>query len=289
MFWFALSGPAGTGKTTLMYETVAMLRELGIEAVGSTERARMMPNVTHEELMEDQNLHTELMEAQKKVERQIEERQEADVVILDRCLVDYVVLGNLTFGRPIWVLPEDYVKKFTGIFVPAMLDSGSFTKKIRPDDEFRMKSKEAFDNYYRNLNIDIWVHDVDDPLRDRAKGVVDQILRSMGRTEVFRDWYRTTTIVKALKLISPWKDEDDLKVYVSGTQCHKSPTLPAYNSDLDLFVTFSGAEAMTDVYNGEIGQTEILLRRMFGGEVNITLLNEELAQLIELKEIVLED
>lgn len=288
-YWFALSGPAGTGKTTLMYEIVACLRELGIEAVGVTERVRLMPNFTHEELMKDTMLHIGLFAAQLKIQNELSVRSETQVIVLDRCLLDYYVLAQQSFPDYDWSSPVGGLKadllKFDGFIIPSMLDISGDAVKVRPDDAFRNETARLFEygmlEKYGVTEDKVYRLDNDTPLRDRCKESVNVILRSMGRSQIFRNWYTSKEIAKALRAgLGHINGAYPGRIWLGGSRCSISPTLPAFDSDYDFFF-----EGSADRLQEDVNAVEVLLMRMFGVQVSVTPITAELAEMVKLKEL----
>lgn len=309
--WFSFTGAAGTGKTTLMYETVACLRELSIEAVGVTERVRLMPKVTHKELCSDPYLHVSLMESQLFIETELAGRDETQVVLLDRCLLDYLVLAELTFpdfdfrrvlkeeilaGRTI----DEYLSRFDLLIVPASLSIGDGeSAKVRPDEDFRLRSTEAFDDCFKSLPAVLAskVLKIDNsvPLRDRCTYATDYVLSAMGRSSVFRNYYKLSEIARTLVALGKLASINIDKIWVSGTRCKSSPTFPSYGSDVDLFVSGSfagGRDMTTSIVLGEdwaaafVHRAEKMIKAILGATVYITTVTPELAEAVTLKELL---
>lgn len=296
-FVVALTGPAGTGKTTLMYEVVAGLRETGIEAVGVTERVRVMPNLTHKELMESPAAHVKLFLAQLDIETRLNERKETEVIVLDRCLVDYVLLARQTADEQI---DERMTKKtflavidagldealrargFTDlahyvssnldlVVMPALLNV-SERVKVRPEKSFRQRSQDYFNGYD-------WPIPVIKPtvtLRDRSSEVIESILAKMGRADTFRDFTPLEDIAQTARELL---DMPKAKIFVSGSMCRRSPTLPSFKSDVDLFIEVTDALKIQKKYG-----TEALLHSLFGVNVSLTFATKKMLNRVTLKE-----
>lgn len=292
--WFALSGPSGTGKTTLMHQAVACLREMSIEAVGVTERVRLMPNVTHVELSTNFSLHLQLFEAQMKIEKELDGREETQVIVLDRCLLDYVVLAIQSFPKVRFSAMQkeliEYLNRFDGIIIPSTLDMSPTGRKARPEDAFRHESERLFGKgqlvQYGLEESKIQRLDKDVPLRDRCKWAVDYILNTMGRTDVFRDYYRLSELAKAIRLVAKYLGTDIDRVWIYGSRSHQSATLPTYSSDYDFFVEMNVAEKSLRESYSTLREVSTMMTRMFGVNASITPVTAELAEMISMKELV---
>jgi len=279
--WFALSGPAGTGKTTLMYEVVACLRELGLEAVGVTERVRLMPGMTHQSLCQDPDLHYKLFDAQLAIENELNNNNESQIVILDRCLLDYVLLARQTFpDYEFDINLNNYLNDFNAVVMPMSLFDVGSSVKVRPDESFRQESVENF-NAFQHPRIVRFGSEV--LLRDRCKFVTNLILDKIGKSEIFRDYYLLTEIGTALKDYLTIAGVNDARIWVSGSRCSLSPNLPSYDSDVDMFVSTNSDKL------GLSGLDYIskILKHVFGINVEITTISNRTASVVRLKELII--
>ena len=281
MNWAVVSGPSANGKTTLMYEVVALLRESGLEAVGATERVRLKKGYTHETLSTNPDLHFDLYESQINLEDELSVRPEYEIVVLDRCLLDYYVLARQTFPSRDMTPPDidmkEYVKKFIAVYIPSPLKV--MTGKERPDAEFRRKSWDAFEAIEFEYDNAVFMRDI--PLIERAGYVYDNVLRRIGRSEMFRNWYTVQEVAYGVKTLMGERGEIVDGVYLTGSQCRKSPTLPGHSSDLDLFIETDvlGEQALPGVQG--------LIARLYGVNVQLTRIPSQLVNQITLLEKVL--
>lgn len=302
-FWFAMTGPSGTGKTTLMYETVACLREAGIEAVGSTEGVRLTRELNHETLSKDSQLHTDLFVSQLVMERTLSDRFETEVIVLDRCLLDYYVLAVQTFPEMEETFKniidqqikisgfgtlESYLNRFLRVYVPNLLPLSEIEKKGRPDNDFREVSSVLFNMMEEKFPTlkssgQIWREPNNFPLKSRCQRVFIDMIDKMGRSDIFFDWYSLADISTLVRdLVNEVVDKSIVTdVYVSGSRSGLSPSLPSYRSDYDFFVEMDGS--ITKRQHKDLQAGARLISRMIGTKVAITVISSRMAGIMKMK------
>lgn len=280
-----------------MYEIVACLRELNLEAAGVTERVRLMKNITHKELCENPDLHVELMKSQVNIETELAGRSETQIAILDRCLLDYVLLANQTFPGMDFskFVPEvtnglsmdQYLAKFTKIIMPMDLLQVSDSGKVRPDEDFRTSEIATFWKARGYPNVE-FLYGKEYHLGERCKIITNMILNNIGRSDIFRDYYLINEVSDTVSKLLRQFGINTPSIYISGSMSKKFPTLPAYTSDIDLFFVANDEFIQKYILEGNhnIDNVAKYLFYMFGVNFHIMPISEEMSKVIKPLELV---
>jgi hypothetical protein len=180
---------------------------------------------------------------------------------------------------------DQYMAKLDCIIMPMDLMSVTDCGKCRPDEVFRQSEIATFASIdYPNV-----VRLPAGHLGERCKSVVDIVLSHIGRSDVFRDWYLIEEVGRTAAELLQYAGVQVSSIYVSGTMSRKSPTLPAHNSDMDLFVTGTLSGTPLDISyvacHGAVAPVldtvSNYLFYLFGMEFHILPISERLASVIK--------
>jgi len=133
----AISGPHGSGKTTIGLDLVSILKKKGINATLMPEVARESPYL----IANEQSPYAQLQIFGAHIDAEMRFARGVDVLVADRCILDHVMYMELFFPQQTGFIEamktfsREYVKTYDFVFKTSKIYESSLTKdNLRPKD-----------------------------------------------------------------------------------------------------------------------------------------------------------